>query len=179
MLFFCSFLKALWLFNMSNAGSALYNNGMVIYFGSDHRGTALKDNLLAFVKNLGYEVLDTYPTPSPDDDYPDVAGIVGKKVAEDPVNSRGVVLCGSGAGVDIAANKVRGIRAVLGLNPDQVYDARHDDDVNILALAASFEEPEAAQAMVRVFLNTPFSGEERFVRRIEKIKEIENWPRVI
>lgn len=152
---------------------------MVIYFGADHRGTDLKNALIAFVKGLGYEAVDTYPNAQPDDDYPDIAGVVAKKVAEDTQNNRGIVLCGSGAGVDIAANKVRGIRAVLGLNPDQVFDARHDDDANVLALAADFEEPDAASAMARVFINTPFSGEERFVRRLKKIREIEEWPRII
>jgi len=152
---------------------------MVIYFGADHRGAELKNNLLAVVKSFGYEVLDTYPAPTPDDDYPDVAGVVAKKVAEDPQNGKGIVLCASGAGVDIAANKVHGIRCVLGLSPDQVYDARHDDDVNVLALAAAFTDPEIASAMVKVFLSTPFGEEERFRRRIQKIKEIENWPRII
>jgi ribose 5-phosphate isomerase B len=152
---------------------------MIIYFGADHRGVNLKNDLLAFVKGLGYEVLDVYPNPIPEDDYPDVAGAVAKKVAEDPENGRGVVICASGAGMDIAANKVRGIRAALGLGPDQIFDARHDDDVNILALASDFEEAGAAEAIVRVFLNTPFSGEERFQRRIQKIKEIENWPRIV
>jgi ribose 5-phosphate isomerase B len=152
---------------------------MIIYFGADHRGANLKNSLITFVKGLGYETLDTYPTAAPDDDYPDIAGVVAKKVAEDTANGRGIVLCGSGAGVDIAANKVRGIRAVLGINPDQVYDARHDDDVNVLALAADFEEADAAGAMVRVFLNTPFSNEERFQRRLRKIREIEDWPKIV
>jgi ribose 5-phosphate isomerase B len=152
---------------------------MVIYFGADHRGAFLKAQLAEFAKSLGYEVFDVHPVNTPDDDYPDIASTVAKKVAEDPLHGRGIVLCGSGAGADIAANKVKGIRAVLGLNPDQVFDARHDDDANVLAFASNFTEAEAAESMIRVFLNTPFSGEERFVRRINKIREIEDWPRIV
>ena len=149
---------------------------MIIYLGADHRGAALKDHLLGFLKGLGYETLDVHPNITPDDDYPDIAGTIGRKVAADPDNARGIAICGSGAGVDIVANKVKGIRSVVGINPDQVYDACHDDAVNVLSLASNVIEADAAEKMTRVFLNTPFSGEERHARRLQKIKEIENWP---
>lgn len=152
---------------------------MVIYFGADHRGAALKDQVLQFTKSLGYEVFDVHPQASPEDDYPDIASIVAKKVAEDPANGRGVVVCASGAGVDITANKVKGIRCALGLSTDQVFDARHDDDVNVLAFASDFQDAEQAGAMMKVFLSTPFAGEERFVRRLKKIHDIEDWPRIM
>jgi ribose 5-phosphate isomerase B len=151
---------------------------MVIYLGADHRGTALKDQVLVFLKGLGYETLDVHPAAAPDDDYPDIAGAVGRKVAAAPEQGRGIVICGSGAGVDIAANKVKGIRSVLGISADQVYDARHEDDVNVLSLASDFGTPEDAQKIVRVFLNTPFGNDERYLRRIKKIQEIESWPSI-
>jgi ribose 5-phosphate isomerase B len=152
---------------------------MIIYVGADHRGGPLKEQLLNFLKGLGYETFDVHPVATPDDDYPDIAGTVARKVAEQMDAAKGILICGSGAGVDIVANKVKGIRSVLGINPDQVYDARHDDDVNVLSLSADTTEAEAAEKMTRVFLSTPFSGEERHARRLGKIKEIESWPAIV
>ncbi len=146
---------------------------MVIYLGADHRGAELKNRVAEFIKNQGYEIADLSPAPQPGDDYPDIAAAVAEKVAAEAETARGIVFCASGAGVDIVANKFKGIRSVLGLNPDQVFDARHDDDANILALAADFENPEEAGKLVQVFIQTPFAGEERFVRRLQKIKAIE------
>jgi ribose 5-phosphate isomerase B len=76
--------------------------------------------------------------------------------------------------MDIAANKVKGVRAALAMSPDHIYQGRHDDDVNVLALAADFITPEDAVKMVKVFLTTPFAKEARYARRLEKIAEIEN-----
>lgn len=148
---------------------------MVIYFGGDHRGFKLKEVLKEFVKEQGYEVFDVGNVIYDEkDDYPDFAKEVAKKVSSDPEGSRGVLICGSGAGVDIVANKFQGVRSVLGVSTDQVYDARHDDSANILSFAADFTATADAQKMVQIFLQTPFSGEERHQRRLEKISQIEN-----
>lgn len=148
---------------------------MVIYFGADHRGFALKERLKNFIHGLAYEVADMGATAlDPDDDYTVFAAAVAKKVAESPVENRGIIVCGSGAGVDIVANKFRGIRSVLGFNPDQVYSARKDDDVNVLALAADNILPEDAEKIAKIFLITAFDGESRHARRIDEIRSIEN-----
>jgi len=147
---------------------------MVVYLGADHRGFELKRSIDRFLVDSGYEVEDVTPQKSEGDDYPDVAAKVAKKVHNNLGQSRGIIICGSGAGVDIVANKFRKIRSVLGFSNDQVFDARHDDNVNILSLSSDFTDYEAAKNLVRVFLETKFEEkEERFQRRLQKILEIE------
>lgn len=148
---------------------------MIIYFGADHRGYALKEHLKEAVRDTGYEIYDVGNTVYDEaDDYPDFAAEVAKKVSRDPEGSRGIVICGSGAGMEIVANKFPNVRAALGLTTDQVFDARSDDDINVLSFAADFVAKPDAQKMVQVFLGTPRSDEERHRRRLEKISEIEN-----
>lgn len=147
---------------------------MVIYIGADHQGFALKEELKPFLVNQLYEIEDVTPEFKEGDDYPDVAKAIAHKVRMNLDNSRGIIICGSGAGVDIVANKFDKIRSVLGFSPDQVFDARNDDNVNVLALPASFIDVEFAKKIVEVFLQTKFADhEERFRRRIVKILEIE------
>lgn len=147
---------------------------MVIYIGADHKGFNLKEELKPFLQNQLYEIEDVTPELKEGDDYPDVASAVAKKVRYNLDNSRGIVICGSGAGVDIVANKFDKIRSVLGFSPDQVFDARNDDNVNVLSLPASFVDVETAKKIVEVFLQTKFADhEDRFKRRIIKILEIE------
>jgi ribose 5-phosphate isomerase B len=146
---------------------------MVIYFGADHRGFALKQKLIPALKEKGYEVVDMGAAEVIEgDDYVDYAKLVAERVSADP-ESRGVLICGSGAGMSIAANKLRRVRASLGMSNDEVFDARHDDDLNVLCLASEFVSEEDAKSMVNVFLSTPFSAEERYVRRLNKISELE------
>lgn len=107
------------------------------------------------------------------DDYPDFVAAVAERVSLDYENSRGVLICGSGVGMAVVANKFIKVRAALVSNPDQAYDSRNDTDSNILCLAADYLEPEAAKKILEVWLTTPFSREERFRRRLQKISEIE------
>jgi ribose 5-phosphate isomerase B len=147
---------------------------MNIYIGADHRGFALKNVLAAELKNEGYTVIDVgAATLVEGDDYPDFARAVAENVAQDTVNRRGIVICGSGFGVDITANKVMGIRAALAMSPDHISQGRHDDDVNVLALAADFIEEEDAKKIMKVFLATPAAKDERYLRRQEEIREVE------
>ena len=147
---------------------------MVVYLGADHRGFELKRSIGQFLAESGYEVEDITPQKSEGDDYPDAASKVAKKVHNNLGQSRGILICGSGAGVDIVANKFRKIRSVLGFSPDQVFDARHDDNVNILSIAGDFTDYETAKNLVKIFLETKFEEkEERFQRRIQKILEVE------
>lgn len=147
---------------------------MIIYIGADHRGFELKETVKKYLTEEGYEVGDLTSIFSDGDDYPDVAKAVAVKVLENLEQSKGIIICGSGAGVDIVANKFKRIRSVLGISPDQVFDARHDDDVNILSLAADFTEHAAAKNMVKIFIETKFDDkEDRFRKRIAKLLEIE------
>ncbi len=148
---------------------------MVIYLGADHRGFNLKEALKSFLRDEGYEVHDMGASDyNKDDDYVDFAVQVAGAVARDSEHGRGILICGSGTGMDIAANKFRGVRATLGAMADQVFSARHDDNANVLALAADFMSELEAKKMVKVFLQTPFGDEERYRRRLEKIANIES-----
>lgn len=147
---------------------------MIIYIGADHQGFALKEELKPFLANQLYEIEDVTPEFKDGDDYPDVAANVAKKVRYNLDNSRGIIICSGGAGVDIVANKFDKIRCALGFSPDQVFDARNDDNVNVLALPSSFIDSESAKKIVEIFLQTKFADhEERFRRRITKILDIE------
>jgi ribose 5-phosphate isomerase B len=146
---------------------------MTIYFGADHRGFETKERLKKFVEELGYEVVDLGNDKYEEsDDYPDFASLVAKKVSADPT-CRGILLCGSGGGVNIVANKFPRVRSNIGLSPLQVYAARRDDDCNILCLAASFMIEDEEKKSVKTFLTTEFSGEERHRRRLGKIDVLE------
>jgi ribose 5-phosphate isomerase B len=146
----------------------------MLYLGADHRGFELKEKIKKFLEELAhdYEDLGAFGY-NKDDDYVDFAAEVAEKVAQDPAANKGVLFCRSGAGMDFTANKFRGVRAFIGFNPEQVRLARNDDDVNILVLASDFMNEKEAKDIVEMFLDTPFEGQERFVRRINKIKELE------
>lgn len=147
---------------------------MIIYIGADHRGFALKEKLKQFILNSGYTLFDKGNDHYDEiDDYTDFVGLVAQEVAKDPDNRRGVLICGSGVGIDVAANKFPRIRSALASSPDQAFSSRNDADTNVLSLAADFLDEAAAKKILSVWLQTPFSQEERHKRRIEKIGEIE------
>ncbi len=147
---------------------------MVIYIASDHRGFKLKEHIKSVLKERGYSIYDVGDeTYNEDDDYPDFAKKVGEKVSVDFERSKGIVICGSGVGVDIIANKYPNVRSALTATPDQAFDSRTDDDSNVLALGANYLDKEQAEKIVLTWLQTPFSGEERHKRRIRKIQEAE------
>ncbi len=142
---------------------------MKIFLGADHRGFELKEKLKNFLTGLGYEFEDLGAFEyNKDDDYPDFAKAVARKVVESPKN-RGILICGSGIGIAVAANKIKGIRAGTILKPKQAGAAVNDEDLNILALTADFLNEAEVREIVKTFLETKFSGEERHKRRIEKI----------
>jgi ribose 5-phosphate isomerase B len=148
---------------------------MTIYIGADHRGFALKESIKQALVGEGREVVDCgAPASDPADDYPDFASAVAEKVAAGGDDARGIVICGSGFGVDIVANKYKGVRSALAMSADHVHAGRHDDDVNVLSIAADFVKLEDALGIAHAFLSTPFeSAEARFTRRLGKIAEIE------
>ena len=143
---------------------------MIIYLGADHRGFNLKEQLKRYLAGKGWQVVDLgNAVYDKDDDYPDFAKPVAEAVSKDP-EARGILICGSGAGVAIVANKFKGVRAALAVNAKQAFMERNDEDVNVLSLAAEFTTPEQAEPIVEMFLRTPFSTEERHRRRVGKIE---------
>src|SRR3989344_610227 len=142
---------------------------MTIYIGADHRGFHLKEKLKEWLMTKGQDIIDCGNTIyDPDDDYPDFSIAVAEKVSAD-AGSRGLVICGSGGGVTIAANKVKGIRCTTAVHVADVKHNRESNDVNILSLSADFTDFDEAKELVRAFLYTEFGGEERCVRRLNKI----------
>lgn len=147
---------------------------MAIYIGADHRGFQLKEILKNYLRDKETEVVDMgNENYDENDDYVDFAKLVAEKVAEGPDKNRGILICRSGVGVSIVANKFKGIRCGLIHNVDQAYLAKNDDDINILAFSAEFTNEEDAKNIIDMWLKTPFSGKEKDERRIEKIKEVE------
>ena len=149
----------------------------MIFLGADHRGFPLKEAIKNWLQQNNYQVEDLgAETLDPDDDYPVYAEAVAQKVsASDPLHEdRGVVICGSGVGVDIVANKFDGVRSGFGMNVDQVKSGRRDDNTNVLALAADEIDETTAVEMVKAFIETDYEEAERRNRRLEEIKQIEN-----
>ena len=144
---------------------------MKIAIGADHAGFVLKETLLARLRGQGHEVEDLGTNSTTSVDYPDFAEAVAHKVASASVD-KGILVCSSGVGMSIAANKVHGVRAALGTSTEEVELARKHNDANILAIGAKFSTPEVAEALVDTFLSTDFEGG-RHQRRIDKIAAIE------
>src|SRR3989338_10579038 len=146
----------------------------MIFIGADHRGYNLKEVLKIYLKELSLECEDLGAKKfNPEDDYPDFALTVAKKVAENPEENRGILICGSGVGVNIVANKIKGIRSALCFDAAQARASRNDDDTNVLSLTADFIAEEKAKKIVKVWLETPYAKLEKYERRLNKIKEIE------
>lgn len=142
---------------------------MKIYIGSDHGGYQLKEALRGYLEELGYEVEDMGAhTLDPNDDYPDFIFPTAEKVAQNS-GSMGIVIGRSGNGEAMAANKVKGIRAALCWNEEVARKAREHNDANVLSLGADFISLEESKKIVKIFLETPFSEEERHIRRLQKI----------
>ncbi|MGB9608759.1 MAG: RpiB/LacA/LacB family sugar-phosphate isomerase, partial [Minisyncoccia bacterium] len=134
---------------------------MVIYLGADHRGFELKEKIKIWLKEKGYEIFDCGAEKlNPEDDYPDFAKKVALNVSKNLDYSRGILICGSGVGVCVTANRFKKIRAGLAINPDQIFEARAHDDINILCLAADFTDEETAKKMIITFLVTSFDRKE-------------------
>ena len=151
---------------------------MKIYIGTDHAGFELKEELKIFLERLGCEVEDKGAYEFNEaDDYPDFIYPVVKAVAEDidrELDSRGIVIGGSGQGEAIVANKVKNIRAAVVYDEYSAEMSREHNDANIISLGTRTLSIGKAKDLVKLWLETPFSNEERHKRRIEKIKAIEN-----
>lgn len=145
----------------------------MIYIAADHRGFRLKEDLKKWLETELYEFRDLGASEyNREDDYPFYAFKLGETVAKE--NARGILICGSGAGASIAANKVRGIRAGLCTSVKQATAAKNDDNINILCLSADWVSQDDNLKIVETFLKTLFSSEERHIRRINQIKDYES-----
>ncbi len=146
---------------------------MKVYISGDHGGFNLKLALTDYLKTLGYYVIDLGPHElDPTDDYPTFASTLARAVKSDK-GSMGIILCRSGVGASVVANRFASVRCALSFNPKHVKSARNDDDANVLALPADYLAEGDAKEIVKIFLETPFDPEERFVRRLKQIEEIE------
>lgn len=149
---------------------------MRIALGADHAGYDLKQMLLADLRAAGHEVLDVGTfDPSQPDDYPDFAAAVGRAVLDGSAE-RGVLVCGSGVGASVAANKLPGIRAGLCHDTYSAHQGMEHDDMNVLVLGARVIGPALAHELVMAYLGARFSGEARHVRRLAKIRDLEVSP---
>jgi len=145
---------------------------MKLVIASDHAGLELKTHLAAFLTSLNHAVTDLGTHTSAPADYPDFAEAVGKAILAGAAE-RGILICGSGVGASVAANKIKGIRA--GLCHDS-YSARQGvehDDMNVLVLGSRVVGPALAEDLARFFLGGQFTGEERHLRRLQKVKQLE------
>lgn len=150
---------------------------MKIYLGSDHRGFALKNKLFAYLQKRGIDVEDVSGKALDlNDDFPQFAAAVALKIIGDEENdSRGILLCGSGQGMAIAANRFRGVRAIVATTAEDARWGRNDNDANVLSLPARLLENDDEiywQDIVDTFLSTEFGGAARFKRRNRELDEL-------
>ncbi len=145
---------------------------MRVAIGSDHAGFELKEQLKPFIAAAGHSVLDLGTDSTESVDYPDFSAAVGRAVIGGRAD-RGIVVCGSGAGAAIAANKLDGIRCAQATDTYTAHQAVEHDDVNVLALAARVTGVAVAEEIVLAFLRADFIRDERFIRRLNKVLELE------
>ena len=144
---------------------------MTIAIGSDHAGYALKNELRDALRATGYEVADFGTDSTASTDYPDYARQVAEAVTDGKAD-RGVLVCYTGIGMSIAANKIHGVRAALGTNPEEVRLVRAHNNANVITFGAKFIDAPTAETLIKIFLETPFEGG-RHERRVNKIAAME------
>ena len=147
---------------------------MIIAIGADHAGYDLKQDIVEFLRASGHSVIDLGADNSiTPDDYPDYSEAVGLAVIEKRCD-RGIVICGSGVGASVAANKLPGIRAAMCHDTYSAHQGVEHDDMNVLVLGARVIGSELARELVGAFIVAEFSGEERHQRRLAKVRALEN-----
>lgn len=146
---------------------------MVIAIGSDHGGFPLKTRITEFLVAIGHDVHDLGAADEEPSDYPDFALAVAQEILLGKAE-RGILVCGSGVGASVAANKFPGIRAGLCHDTFSAHQGVEDDNINILCLGARVIGSELAKEIVRAWINAKFSGAERHIRRLQKVEKIES-----
>jgi ribose 5-phosphate isomerase B len=142
---------------------------MKIVIGSDHRGYPLKEDLKKFFKDTSVEYKDVGTDSTESVDYPDFAKLAGEAINKGGYDF-GILICGSGIGVSIAANKVKGLRAVNATNNNMAEMARKHNNANVICFGSDFIDLEKAKRFFEIFINTEFEGGERHIRRIQKLE---------
>jgi RpiB/LacA/LacB family sugar-phosphate isomerase len=145
---------------------------MRIVLGSDHAGFEMKQQILDYVRRLGHEVLDVGANTASPSDYPDFAEAMAVAIRNNQAE-RGILICGSGVGASVAVNKIPGIRAAVCHDCYSAHQGVEHDDMNILVLGSRVIAVNLARDLVRQFLDARFSGEERHLRRLGKVKQLE------
>ena len=147
----------------------------MIYLACDHRGFGLKEAIKKLLGEQGilHEDVGDFSFDA-DDDYVDFASAAAEKIIENPSEHKGIFLCGSGHGMDMVANKYRGIRAALCWNTQVTAESRKHEDANVLVLPADWLDEAATEEIVMAWLGTEFSNDERHARRLEKIEKLED-----
>ena len=142
----------------------------MIYIGADHRGYDIKEKIKLYLKDqeLEYEDLGNFKYEK-NDDFPEFANLVVEKVLEDPERNRGILICGSGVGMDMAANRNKNIRSALAMTPEIAIASRKSDNTNVLSLGADFVGEKKVEEIIEAWLGASFSGEERHQRRLTRI----------
>ena len=146
---------------------------MRVVLGADHAGFEMKQKILAHVRALGHQVIDAGTDSSSPVDYPDYAEAVGMAIINNEAD-RGILICGSGVGAVVAVNKIPGIRASVCHDCYSAHQGVEHDNMNVLVLGARVIAPELAHDLVWLFLGAEFSGEERHLRRLDKLKKLED-----
>jgi RpiB/LacA/LacB family sugar-phosphate isomerase len=149
---------------------------MRIVVGADHRGYELKDEIAAALRRAGHEVLDVGTNSAGSVDYPDYARAIGGAITDGRAE-RGVLVCGSGVGASIAANKIRGVRAAVCHDMYSAHQGVEHDDMNVLCLGSRVISSELALELVKAFVGASLRNEERYRRRLDKVAEIERQGR--
>ncbi len=147
----------------------------MIYLASDHRGFELKEKIKQWLTEWGYQYEDMGAFEyNPDDDYPDYIHKAAQKVSEDPENNKAIILGGSGQGEAMVANRYKGVRAAVYYSDSEemIKMSREHNNANVLSLGTSFIDEEATKKAIKLWLETPFTREERHVRRIKKIDSV-------
>lgn len=144
----------------------------MIYLGADHRGYNLKEDIKKFLAESGqsFEDMGNFKH-DPNDDYTDFAKLVAGKISQNPEADKGILICGSGVGVDIVANKFHGVRSALADDIVTAKQSREHDDTNVLSLPADEVDFDLAKKIVSAWLSTPFSNGEKYKRRIDKMEQ--------
>ena len=143
---------------------------MTIFIGADHRGFELKNKLIEHLQeqNIRVEDMGNYEY-DPEDDFPDYAQKVAQAVLQNPDEFLGIVICGSGVGVSVAANRYNGIICALGFNTDQIHHARENDHINVLAIPSDYLSFETVKEMIESFISAKPNLTEKYLRRLKKL----------
>lgn len=147
---------------------------MKIFLGSDHNGIALKQALKQYLEISGHQVIDEGNTKlNPEDDFPMFAAkVVNAMLSSPEKDPMGILICGSGQGMCMAANRYKGIRSALCWNVAEAHAARNDDNSNVLCLSSRSTTNNEAEKIVNVWLSTPFAGAPRFIRRLKELDQL-------